>query len=284
MNKYELPAVIAFVKSKVGNNNFTPYELSRIIEYWFSTGDNKKFSKKKFTNPRMLGLENNRVNSAFFYLINLKKDESSKCESITSVDKKGSKNDHDFSPFNLDIDSLNLLNEDYEKLDEILKNIELSYIGNLDDLIKFHTKKDGEKHNKGKLINIFALSLSIDPNFKAMYDLGVLYERNNKIKASISCYECLGSFSTKTIEDEKIQIKPWRQRIKHYKYWLKTDKVNEKDKKRYLNKAIKLCERVSKSKAVSESERENAIKKLQRLNEKRVASMLVQSITDAVSS
>ena len=131
---------------------------------------------------------------------------------------------------------------------------------------------------------MLALALSIDSNCRAMYDLGVLYEHNNNTEAAISCYERLESFSPKTIDDEKIQIAPWWQRIKYYKNQLKADEVNKKDKKRYLHTSIKLCERVSKSKVVSALERESAIKKLQRLNEKRVAQVLINTITAATSN
>jgi len=284
MDKYGLPAVIVFVKDRVCKNTFTPYEPSRLIHYWRSSDNEQKFSKKKFTNPRTEGLGNNTVKSAYFYLIQLWKDESSKCESITSVDKKGSKNDHDSFPFNLDFNfDIDLLNED-EELDEILKNMELSYIGNLNDLIKFHTKKGGKEYKKGKRINRLALALSIEQNFKAMYDLGVLYNRNSKEREAISCYECLESFSPKTIDEEKIQIKPWRERIKYYKKMLKTDKVNEKNKERYLKQAIKLCKFVSASQVATELEREIATEKRNRLNEKRVVQDFLKTIKDETSN
>ena len=282
MDEYRLPALLALVKDSTCN--FTPYEPSRLINHWFSTDDDdKKFSKKKFTNLRTEGLGNNAVKSAYFYLIQLGKDESSKCESITYVDKKGSKNDHDPFPFNLDFNfDIDLLNED-EELDEILKNIELSYIGSLNDLIEFYTKKDGKKYNKGKLIDLYSLALSIDHNFQAMYNLGALYNRNNKKSAAISCYERLESFSPKTIEDAKIQIKPWRQRVKYYKNMTKSTE-DTKYKKSCLNQAIKLCKLVSNSGVAIESEKESATKKLNSLTTQKTALVLVQTMKDAISS
>ena len=128
---------------------------------------------------------------------------------------------------------------------------------------------------------MFALALSIDHNFKAMYDLGVLYSRSRNKKAAISCYECLDSFSPKTIDEKRIQIKPWRQKIKYYKAQLKTDEVN---KKSYINKAINLCKLVSKSEVATKLEKESATEKLNRLEEKRVALVLVKTMKDAISS
>ncbi len=288
MHKNGLPAVLAFVRDYVCESSFTLYEASKIINFWLDNDEKKRLHKVKCINPRIDGLGNKRVRSAFFYLIYLGKDESNKSKnnsnSIAPGDKKIDEENYDPFKFSIDLNALNLLNKNYENNKIIIKkNMELSYLGNLKDLFKFYNNEGSGDKKKGKLINSFALGLSVDPYFAELLKLGNLYESSSKkVQNAIRCYERLQNYNPKTTHEKKIQIEPWKNIVTYYKNKLKFC-GNKELEAQYLDKAIQSCQLVIDSDVAEETMATLATNKKGKLQELQVK-LKMEALVDIMAN